>query len=336
MSLLSRRDFIKRTLAAGVASGLVLSGLGKTAEGATITPRGTFYDLTKCDGCKGLKVPRCVSACREENSFKFPKPAEHIEYYWPHKKKEDWRDKKDLTARLTPYNWTFVQHVQVKQDGRAVDVFIPRRCMHCDNPPCANLCPFGAQGKTPEGPVIINPNLCLGGAKCRDVCPWGIPARQAGVGLYMKLAPRYVGGGVMYKCDLCYHRVKEGKIPACVEACPRGAIAFGDKEEVREQAWKRAREIGGYIYGDKENGGTSTFYVSPVPFQKIHEQLMAQKNKQPNPAAPGFPGMPVGVGNFLDSVNGIAGALLVAPLAGAFAAGYAAYRTMKGGEDHGG
>ncbi|MDK2887129.1 MAG: formate dehydrogenase iron-sulfur subunit [Thermoanaerobacter sp.] len=336
MPLLSRRDFIKRTLAAGLASGLVLFGLEKTAGGATITPRGTFYDLTKCDGCQGLKVPRCVSACREENNFKFPRPAERIEYYWPQKKKEDWQDKRDLTTRLTPYNWTFVQHVQVKQDGRVLNVFIPRRCMHCDNPPCANLCPFGAQSKTPEGSVIINPNLCLGGAKCRDVCPWGIPARQAGVGLYMKLAPRYVGGGVMYKCDLCYHRIKEGKIPACVEACPRGAIVFGDKEEMREQARKRAREIGGYIYGDKENGGTSTFYVSPVSFAKIHEQLMMQKNRQPNPEAPGFPGMPEGVGNFLDSVNGIAGALLAAPLAGAFAAGYAAYRTIKGGEDHGG
>ncbi|MDQ0286690.1 TolA-binding protein [Desulfofundulus luciae] len=80
MSLLSRQDFIKRTLAAGVASGLVLSGLGKAAEGATITHRETFYDLTKCDGCQGLKMPWYVSACREENSFKFPQPAENIEY----------------------------------------------------------------------------------------------------------------------------------------------------------------------------------------------------------------------------------------------------------------
>ena len=54
-----------------------------------------------------------------------------------------------------------------------VQVFVPRRCMHCDNPPCANLCPFGAQYKTPEGPVLINKDLCLGGRKCRQSVPVG-------------------------------------------------------------------------------------------------------------------------------------------------------------------
>lgn len=336
MSAMSRREFLKRGLAAGVASGLILTGLGKGVEASTTTQRGMFYDLTRCDGCQGLPVPRCVGACREENSFKFPQPVKNFDYYWPKKIKEDWQDKKDLTNRLTPYNWTFVQHVQVARDGRTVDVYIPRRCMHCDNPPCANLCPFGAHGKTPEGPVIINPDLCMGGAKCRDVCPWGIPARQGGVGLYMKVAPKYLGAGVMYKCDLCYHRVKEGKIPACVGACPRGAITYGEKEEMRALAQKRAREINGYVYGERENGGTSTFYVSPVPFEQIHQQLLAQKAKQSNPGAPGFPGMPVNVGNILDSVNGLAASMMVAPLAGAFLAGYTAYRTMKGEKDHGG
>ncbi|MEW6425247.1 MAG: 4Fe-4S dicluster domain-containing protein [Bacillota bacterium] len=338
MSGISRREFFKRSAAAGIAGGLVLAGLGKPARAAAVSPRGTFYDLTRCDGCRDLPVPRCVDACRRENAFKFPRPApaEEIPFYWPRKIKEDWQDKKELTTRLTPYNWTFVQHARVEHGGKPVDVYIPRRCMHCDNPPCANLCPFGAQGKTPEGPVVINPDLCLGGAKCRDVCPWGIPARQAGVGLYMKLAPGYLGAGVMYKCDLCYHRVKKGGTPACVEACPRGAIAFGEKEEIRTQARKRAREINGYLYGDKENGGTSTFYVSPAPFNKIHQQLLAQKAKQPNPVAPGFPGLPEDVGNPLDTVNGLVGALLAAPVAGAVLAGYTAYKTMKGDEEHGG
>lgn len=339
MAPLTRREFLKRAFTAGVTSGLLLSGLGKAARAAqpaTVTPRGTLYDLTKCNGCQDLKIPRCVAACREENSFKFPHPAAQIEYYWPQKKKEDWQDKKDLVNRLTPYNWTFVQHVRVPQNGRLVDVFIPRRCMHCDNPPCANLCPFGAQSKTPEGAVVINPNLCLGGAKCRDVCPWGIPSRQAGVGLYMKIAPKYIGGGVMYKCDLCYHRLKAGRNPACVEACPRGAIIFGDKEEMRKLARQRAQEIGGHIYGEKENGGTSTFYVSAVPFAEIHRQLMEQKKKQPNPDVPGFPGMPVGVGNFLDTANGLVASVLVAPIAGAVLASYAAYRTMKGEGKNGG
>lgn len=333
---ISRREFIKRAVVSGIAGSLVITGAGKLARASSKAPVGSFIDLTKCDGCKGLAVPACVSACREENRSKYPRPAKHIENYWPRNKKEDWSDKKDLTTRLTPYNWIFVQEVKVSHNGKQVQVFIPRRCMHCDNPPCANLCPFGAQYKTPEGPVLINKNLCLGGRKCRTVCPWGIPARQAGVGLYMKIAPKYIGAGVMYKCDLCYHRIKAGKEPACMEACPQKAMILGSKEEVKEMALKRARETGGFTggftYGINENGGTSTFYVSPVPFEKIHKALMEQKARQPSPDLPGFPGMPVNVGNILDTVNGMAASILLAPVAGAVAAGYTAYRTMKGGK----
>ena len=46
--------------------------------------------------------------------------------------------------------------------------------------------------------------------------------RQAGVGLYLKLAPKLGGGGVMYKCDMCHDLIQQGKNPACVAACPQG------------------------------------------------------------------------------------------------------------------
>ncbi|GAB4244216.1 MAG: 4Fe-4S dicluster domain-containing protein [Thermoleophilia bacterium] len=330
MGGISRRDFIKRGVGAGLAGGVVLTGMDKVAQASEGELVGTFIDLTKCDGCAGKDTPACVSACRAENADKFPEPTQNIGDYWPQKKHEDWSDKKGLTKRLTPYNWTFVQQVEVEHDGKTETVSVPRRCMHCDNPPCVKVCPFSAQEKKPEGPVVIDDELCFGGAKCRDVCPWGIPARQAGVGLYLKLAPQLAGGGVMYKCDLCYDRLQAGKAPACVEACPNGAISYGAKAEMLAAAKKRAEEIGGHIYGEKENGGTSTFYVSPVPFEKIHAALMEQKAGQENPKAPGFPGMPVKVENFLDTGNGLAVSLLVAPIAGMIGAGAAAYRSMKG------
>lgn len=328
MTEISRRSFLKRTVAASAAGSIILSGANKVAYASETNKMqvGTLIDLTKCDGCQGQKVPACVSACRTKNARKFPEPVEDIQDYWPQKKHEDWSDKRDVTTRLTPYNWTFVQKVQV--DSQNINV--PRRCMHCDNPPCVNLCPFSAMEQTPEGTTNINPNVCFGGAKCRDVCPWGIPARQAGVGLYLKVAPKLAGGGVMYKCDLCYDRIKVGKEPACVEACPKGAIIYGPKEELRKQAYAIAKKINGYVYGDKENGGTSTFYVSPVPFEKIHKELVKQKEAQSNPQSPGFPTMPVEVENFLDTANGMATALLVAPVATAFAAGITAYKTMQG------
>jgi Fe-S-cluster-containing dehydrogenase component len=300
------------------------------ALASTGEPVGTMIDLTTCDGCKGKKTPACVTACKTKNQARFPEPVEDIGDYWPQKQHEDWSDKKGMTDRLTPYNWTFVQRVAVEHEGSTHQVAVPRRCMHCDNPPCVKVCPFGAQEKTEEGAVLIDEDLCFGGAKCRDVCAWGIPARQAGVGLYMKLAPKVAGGGVMYKCDLCIDRLRAGRLPACIEACPKQAISIGPKGEMLRRAKAKAEQIGGFLYGEKENGGTSTFYVSPVPFEKINKALLAQKKQQKNPMAPGFPAMPVEVGNFLDSANGVAWGLVVAPLAGVVAAGAAAFRTMKG------
>jgi len=233
VSGISRREFFKRSIASGVTAGLILGGAEKKAEASTGGEAvGTFIDLTLCDGCKDVDVPRCVSSCRDKNRERFPVPVKEIPDYWPQKKKEDWSDKKNLITRLTPYNWTFVQQARVDHNGKSHVLNIPRRCMHCDNPPCANICPFNAQSVTREGAVLINPETCFGGAKCRDVCPWGIPARQSGVGLYMKLIPEYVGGGVMYKCDLCIDRIRAGQKPACVEVCPTGALKFGSRPEI--------------------------------------------------------------------------------------------------------
>lgn len=326
MNRINRRSFFKRSLAAGLAGGAVLVA-GKEARAAVPKsgPVGTIIDLTLCDGCTGEKVPLCVSACRQKNQGRVPAVQKPIQPYWPQSKFEDWSDKQQVIDRLTPYNWTYVQKVSLEYGGARQDVFVPRRCMHCDSPPCTKICPFSAQTKTPEGPVVIDEGLCFGGAKCRDVCPWGIPARQAGVGLYLKVAPQFAGGGVMYKCDLCYDRVRAGRPPACVEACPRQAIVYGPKEEMRAEARRRAEAIGGYLYGDKENGGTSTFYVSAVPFQALDKAMREQSVD----GKPGRSAMPVAVGNFLDTPNGLATAVLVAPVAGLVAAGAAALRTMR-------
>ena len=86
----------------------------------------------------------------------------------------------------------------------------------------------------------------------------------------------------MYKCDLCHDRIKNGQIPACVEACEKRLgkkkpLFFGEREEILKIAHERAKEINGYIYGEKENGGTATLYVSKVPFDKIDSKLREKK-----------------------------------------------------------
>jgi Fe-S-cluster-containing dehydrogenase component len=274
----TRRNFLKM---GGVAAALGTAGLLGHSEDAS-AKTGTFatlIDLTQCDGCANEPMPKCVEACRRVNAGKFPEPKEPIRDLWPQKTHDDWSRKRGIIDQLTPYNWTTVQKVRV--DGE--EVFIPRRCMHCDNPPCANLCPFGALNKYEDSSVVINPDLCLGGAKCKAVCPWGIPQRQSGVGTYLKLQPMPAGGGVMYKCDLCHDRLQKGLVPACTEACTnrlgeRKALFFGTRSDILKMARRRAKEIGGYIYGENENGGTATLYVSKVPFEAIHARLKESKS----------------------------------------------------------
>lgn len=328
---ITRRNFLKRGAISGVTAATIMTGTSKVAASiAAGEEYGTIIDLTKCDGCVNYDTPFCVSACQEKNLLNFPEPEKPIMDYWPQTVHEDWSDKRNLTDRLTPYNWTYVQHVEVEDKGKKITVHIPRRCMHCDNPACAGLCPFGVNNKMPEGPVIIDTDICMGGAKCRDVCPWEIPQRQAGVGLYKKIAPKFAGGGVMYKCDLCYDLILEGKEPACVSSCPKGAITFGLKKDLQDYARDWAKDKKGYIYGDIENGGTSTFYLSSIPFKAINKALKEQEVD----GKPGRPTMEVGIKNSLAEPANIAKGMVVAPIAGVMAAGLSVYKIMQGGTDN--
>lgn len=302
---ISRRAFMAGTFAS--------STLAVLPKGAMAGPRPDSYasliDLHKCDGCPDRDMPACVRACREGRAADFPEPdPQQLRDYWPQKKHEDMSKKRHLFDRLTPYNWIFVQKVEV--DGRKVS--IPRRCMHCDNPPCAKLCPFGVKHKTPEGPVYIDTDLCFGGSKCRDVCPWHIPQRQAGVGLYTLWQESLpVGGGVMFKCDLCRGRLADGDKPHCTEACPRGAMTIGRRDEIEAEA-RRRRDAGEHVYGLDENGGTSTFYVSPVPFDKLDAAVTAQAKERKLKWVHRLHDAP----NVLEKRSKWAMASLLAPLAG--------------------
>ncbi|MFH1139883.1 MAG: 4Fe-4S dicluster domain-containing protein [Pseudomonadota bacterium] len=278
---MNRRGFLKGALlAAGAAatSGLVLP---QAVQASSNRELATMLDLSKCVGCES-----CVDACREANAKYMPEPVKPIpEMFPPRVRIEDWSDKREVRDRLTPYNWLYIQTAYGRDaSGEEQEVFIPRRCMHCQNPPCANLCPFGAARKEKNGLTRIDADICLGGAKCRQVCPWGIPQRQSGVGIYLDLATSFAGNGVMYKCHRCYERLGAGEQPACIAACPEGVQTIGPRDEIVAQAKKRAEEIKGYLYGLDENGGTNTIYVSPVPFDELdrslEQQLEAESDKE--------------------------------------------------------
>ena len=303
---ISRRSFLKGTLAAAGALGVSGLPLPATVRGADQKELATLIDIRKCVGCEA-----CVEACQGANETKYPEPEKPFPKMYPKRVKvSDWSEDRDEMERLTPYNWLFIQEATVTVNGKEETLTVPRRCMHCQNPPCADLCPFGAAGKLKNGITRINPDLCLGGSKCKKVCPWHIPQRQTGVGVYLDLMPSFAGNGVMYKCDRCYNRIEEGKLPACIEECPEKVQKIGPRDAIIREAHEIARSIKGHIYGEKENGGTNTIYVSPVPFEELNRAIEK---------GPGRPHLKP-VANTMAMSDNLAKAMLIAPVAGLAAA----------------
>jgi len=341
---ISRRNFLRGGLAAaaGVAASPII--LPQAAQAASGDELCTLLDLEKCIGCE-----ECVYACREQWQETVPDPVSPMPQPFPAKvPTQDWSKRKDVSDRLTPYNFLYVEHLEVPHKGEQVELHVPRRCMHCINPPCANLCPFGAGRVENNGVVHIDPEVCLGGAKCKSVCPWKIPQRQSGVGIYLDIMPEYAGNGVMFKCHRCLPLVKEGKQPRCIEVCPEQVQSIGPRGRILAQAEALAREKAkadgaspdqwrDYVYGLDENGGTTTIYVTPMPFALVTQAIAedhaasaqpgrgrAAANKQGGrKKRRGFAGRPpMGpVGNTMDSAENLSLALVLAPLAG-LAAGF--------------
>ena len=148
---ISRRSFLKGGMAA--AAGLAASGIpgAEALAGPDESKQlATMIDISKCIGCEA-----CVEACSEVNASKYPDPQKPLPKMYPNRVPiEDWSEKQDVNDRLTPYNWLFIQHANVEIKGEETELTIPRRCMHCVNPPCVKLCPWGAAQQL-ENAIIL-------------------------------------------------------------------------------------------------------------------------------------------------------------------------------------
>ena len=159
----------------------------------------------------------------------------------------------DTELKLSPTAYTVVE-----DHG---DRFVRRMCMHCQDPACASACLVGALKKSAAGPVTYDGAKCIGCRYCLVACPFSVPRYQ-----WSKLVP-YVT-----KCDMCAARQAKGQQPACVEACPVQASIVGNRDEILEEAERRILGDSKYvkhIYGSEEAGGTSVFFISDVPFEKL-------------------------------------------------------------------
>lgn len=139
---------------------------------------------------------------------------------------------------------------------------VPYHCMHCKDPSCVSACTVGALTRSEDGIVSYNSDICIGCRYCIYACPFEVPNYE-----WDQRFPLVV------KCDLCYKRLGEGQEPACAATCPTGAIKFGKYEDMLAEAHKRINaapeKYVDHVYGETENGGTATLYISPVPFEEL-------------------------------------------------------------------
>jgi len=190
-----------------------------------------LIDVAKCTGCRG-----CQLACKQWNGL----PAKQTEALGTYQNPPD----------LQPNTWTLIRFQEVAAKEGVKWLFRKDGCMHCTDAACVKVCPSGALYHSDLGTVGIINERCIGCKECVAACPFEIPR-------YDRVTDR------VYKCDLCLSRIRADLPPACVKACPTGALTFGDKEDMLKLAYRRAGELGGNasVYGDKFVEGTHVLYV---------------------------------------------------------------------------
>jgi formate dehydrogenase iron-sulfur subunit len=246
---LNRRNFFKVLGVTGIslAVGKELKAAPKAKD--KIEFSGILYDSTRCVGCQ-----TCESSCAEANGL--PAPVASIEAGVIRKTDESHR--------------TVVNSFKTSKG----EAFIKKQCMHCNEPACTAACLTQAMYKTKEGPVIWRGEKCMGCRYCMVSCPFDIPKFE-----YYSSNPK------IEKCNMCYSRLSEGKVPACVENCPAEALVFGKRRDLIKEARKRIalnpEQYADHIYGDNEAGGTGFLYIAGVPFDELGFNKSIQTKSYP-------------------------------------------------------
>lgn len=223
----SRRQFLSGSAVAvaglAIAPGVILhqtASAKPAAEAVTDAKRwGLLIDTNKCSsGCTS-----CVSACSNENG---------------------WGKEKESNAEQKA-QW--IRKVELKDKNTGYVQSLPVMCQHCENPPCADVCPTGASFKRADGIVLVDRHICIGCRYCMMACPY--KARSfvhEEITDQKPYQPR--GMGCVESCTLCVHRVDNDQNPACVEACNaenHNAMVFGDLNDPNSEISKQLKAHGG-------------------------------------------------------------------------------------------
>jgi formate dehydrogenase iron-sulfur subunit len=202
-----------------------------------IKPVAKLIDISSCIGCKACQV-----ACMEWNDLRDEVGECNGTYNNP----------PDLSAE----SWTVMKFFEVEPEEGHLEWLIRKDgCMHCEDPGCLKACPSpGAIIKYGNGIVDFVHEQCIGCGYCIKGCPFDVP----------RLSTK---DNKVYKCTLCVDRVDVGLEPACIKACPTGALTFGTKDEMIEVAEERIvglKERGfkdAGLYNPEGVGGTHVMYV---------------------------------------------------------------------------
>jgi len=237
---MDRRGFLKLAALAPLAisaSGAEASQKKSGRDLAAVEFVGMLIDTTLCIGCQACEV-----ACAEENGLPYP----------------DVSELKPGERKATPTLYTPVSLFETSK-GR---VYAKKACMHCNQPACVSACLCNALEKTIYGPVVWHDDRCMGCRYCMIACPFDVPKFE-----FDKTNPKIA------KCTFCPERLKKGRPPACAEACPQGAVAFGSRRQLLDEAQRRiAASPSRYehvVYGDHDAGGTGVMFLSAAPVSEL-------------------------------------------------------------------
>lgn len=187
---------------------------------------GYAFNISKCKGFRN-----CVQACINENNLDRNADTQYIRIF----------EIEQGVIDLDHGDATF-QH-EVPAEGH---FYMGTQCFQCADPPCVKVCPVGATWQEPDGITVIDYDWCIGCRYCMAACPYwarrfnwsapDVPVPEVNTNQHY-LGNRARKTGVVEKCTFCIHRTRQGRLPACAEACPTGARVFGNlldpKSEIR-------------------------------------------------------------------------------------------------------
>jgi formate dehydrogenase iron-sulfur subunit len=236
------------------------------AYGGEATPRkGFFTDTSVCIGCKACEV-----ACKEWNQI----PASiqgftgdsydntidlgadtwrHVAFIEQRKPVDVGTDGATLAQAAMRADAADQWGLQTYQDGDGLRWLMASDvCKHCTDAACLEVCPTGALFRTEFGTVVVQEDVCNGCGYCVPACPFGVLEKRE-------------DDGRVWKCTLCYDRLKDDKEPACAQACPTDSIQFGDLEVLRVRGRERvdtlhaAGATTARLYGHEPSDGVGGF-----------------------------------------------------------------------------